>query len=96
MRHSCLGSARCSADAYADIFDYTFLLAAYDDAYWAYAYDDLIDTAFWDVGSPYSAYASIAPEGSVAPNGDVEPGVGSSRLRERSGLSQRALRQLCQ
>jgi len=84
--------------AYADIFDYTFWPAAYDDAYWAYAYDDLIDTAFWDVGSPYSAYAGIDPEGNVAPNGHIEPGsatVGSSRLRERSGLSERALGQLC-
>ncbi|MDE2468763.1 MAG: Spy/CpxP family protein refolding chaperone [Bradyrhizobium sp.] len=84
--------------AYADIFDYTFWPAAYDDAYWAYAYDDLIDTAFWDVGSPYSAYASIDAEGNVAPNGYVEPGsaaVGASQLRERSGLSQRDLQQLC-
>jgi len=83
---------------YSDIFNYTFWPEAYDDAYWAYAYDDLIDTAFWDNGSPYSAYASIAPDGSVAPDGYVEPGgaiVGSSRLRERSGLSPQALRQLC-
>jgi hypothetical protein len=84
--------------AYADIFDYTFWPAAYDDAYWAYAYDDLIDTAFWDVGSPYSAYASINAEGNVAPDGYIQPGsatVGASQLRERSGLSQRDLRQLC-
>jgi hypothetical protein len=84
--------------AYADIFDYTFWPEAYDDAYWAYAYDDLIDTAFWDVGSPYSAYASIGPDGGVAPDGYIEPGgatVGSSRLRERSGLSPRELQQLC-
>jgi TolA-binding protein len=83
---------------YSDIFDYTFWPEAYDDAYWAYAYDDLIDTVFWDNGSPYSAYASIAPDGSVAPDGYIEPGgaiVGSSRLRERSGLSPQALRQLC-
>jgi hypothetical protein len=83
---------------YSDIFAYTFWPDAYDSAYWAYAYDDLIDTAFWDVGSPYSAYASIAPDGSAAPDGYIEPGgaiVGSSRLRERSGLSPQALRQLC-
>jgi TolA-binding protein len=83
---------------YSDIFDYTFWPEAYDDAYWAYAYDDLIDAVFWDNGSPYSAYASIATDGSVAPDGYVEPGgaiVGSSRLRERSGLSPQALRQLC-
>ena len=83
---------------YADIFAYTFWPQAYDDAYWAYAYDDLIDTVFWDPGNPYSAYASIAPDGSVAPDGYIEPGgamVGSSRLRERSGLSSQALRQLC-
>jgi TolA-binding protein len=84
--------------AYSDIFDYTFWPQAYDDAYWAYAYDDLIDTVFWDSGSPYSAYASIAPDGRAAPDGYVAPGgamVGSSRLRERSGLSPQALRQLC-
>jgi TolA-binding protein len=78
--------------AYADIFDYTFWPTAYDDAYWAYAYDDFLDTIFWDVGSPYSAYASIEP------NDYFEPGsamVGSSQLRERSGLSPQALRQLC-
>jgi hypothetical protein len=83
---------------YADIFDYTFWPQAYDDACWAYAYDDLIDTVFWDPGNPYSAYASIASDGSVAADGYVAPGgamVGSSRLRERSGLSAQALRQLC-
>lgn len=81
--------------AYADIFDYTFWPDAYDDAYWAYAYDDFVDTVFWDAGSPYSAYASIEPQGY---QGALEPGgamVGSQRLRERSGLSPRALRQLC-
>jgi hypothetical protein len=77
---------------YSDIFNYTFWPQAYDDAYWAYAYDDLIDTVFWDPGSPYSAYASIAPDGYVEPGGAT---VGSSRLRERSGLSPQTLRQLC-
>jgi hypothetical protein len=84
--------------AYADIFNYAFWPNAYDDAYWAYAYDDFVDSVFWDVGSPYSAYASIAPGGSIAPDGYLEPGgaiVSSSRLRERSGLSPQALRQLC-
>ena len=78
--------------AYADIFDYTFWPAAYDDAYWAYAYDDFVDTVFWDAGSPYSAYAGIAPEGYLQPGGAV---VSSSQLRQRSGLSPQALRQLC-
>jgi hypothetical protein len=78
--------------AYADIFNYTFWPQAYDDAYWAYAYDDFLDTVFWDVGSPYSAYASIAPEGPLEPGSAM---VGSSQLRQRSGLSPRALRQLC-
>ncbi len=78
--------------AYADIFNYTFWPAAYDDGYWAYAYDDFLDTVFWDVGSPYSAYASIEPDGYPAPGGAV---VGSSQLRARSGLSAKALRQLC-
>jgi hypothetical protein len=78
--------------AYADIFNYTFWPQAYDDAYWAYAYDDFLDTVFWDVGSPYSAYASIAPEDPLEPGSAM---VGSSQLRQRSGLSPRALRQLC-
>ena len=78
--------------AYVDIFDYTFWPSAYDDAYWAYAYDDFLDTLFWDVGSPYSAYASIAPDAFLEPGSAM---VGSSRLRERSGLSPQALRQLC-
>ncbi len=78
--------------AYADIFDYTFWPYAYDDAYWAYAYDDFLDTVFWDVGSPYSAYASVAPDEYIEPGSAM---VGSSRLVERSGLSQQALRQLC-
>jgi TolA-binding protein len=78
--------------AYADIFDYTFWPEGYDDAYWAYAYDDLVDTVFWDAGSPYSAYASIAPEEALEPGGAM---VGASQLRARSGMSERALRQLC-
>lgn len=78
--------------AYADIFDYTFWPDAYDDAYWAYAYDDFVDTVFWDAGSPYSAYASLAPDEYLEPGGAI---VGSSRVRERSSLSQQAVRQLC-
>ena len=78
--------------AYADIFDYTFWPSAYDDAYWAYAYDDFVDTVFFDVGSPYSAYASTAPGGYLDPGGAF---VGSSQVRERSGVSPQALRQLC-
>ena len=78
--------------AYADIFDYTFWPQAYDDAYWAYAYDDFVDTVFWDVGNPASAYASIEPGGAIEPDGVV---AGSSQLRQRSGLSPRALQQLC-
>jgi LTXXQ motif family protein len=78
--------------AYADIFEYTFWPDAYDDAYWAYAYDDFLDTVFWDVGSPYSAYASIASDDYLEPGSAM---VGSSRLVDRAGLSQQALRQLC-
>ena len=47
----------------------TFWPSAYDDAYWAYAYDDFVDTVFFDVGSPYSAYASTAPGGYLEPGG---------------------------
>jgi hypothetical protein len=76
--------------AYSDIFEYTFWPYAYDPGYWAYAYDDFVDTVFWDADSPHSAYARLGPT-------DLESdGVASgSRPRERSGVSQQALRQLC-
>jgi hypothetical protein len=77
--------------AYSDIFEYTFWPYAYDPGYWAYAYDDFVDTVFWGAESPYSAYARLGPTEYPESNG-VATG---SRPRERSGVSQQALRQLC-
>jgi hypothetical protein len=77
--------------AYSDIFEYTFWPYAYDPGYWAYAYDDFVDTVFWGAESPYSAYARLGPTEYPESNG-VATG---SRPRERSGVSQQALRELC-
>ena len=77
--------------AYSDIFEYTFWPYAYEPGYWAYAYDDFVDTVFWGAESPYSAYARLGPTEYPESNG-VATG---SRPRERSGVSQQALRQLC-
>jgi hypothetical protein len=76
--------------AYSDIFEYTFWSYAYDPGYWAYAYDDFVDTVYWGADSPYSAYAGIGPAG--YPERGVTTGA---RPRERSGVSQQALKQLC-
>ena len=49
---------------YSDIFYYTFWPYGYEEGYWAYAYDDFIDSLFWGpVGPPdeYLAYAPAAP-----------------------------------
>jgi hypothetical protein len=77
--------------AYSDIFEYTFWPYAYDPGYWAYAYDDFVDTVFWGADSPYSAYARLAP--TEYPQSDSTST--GSRPRERSGVSQQDLRQLC-
>jgi hypothetical protein len=77
--------------AYSDIFEYTFWPYAYDPGYWAYAYDDFVDTVFWGADSPYSAYARLGPPEYSEPDGATT----GSRPRERSGVSQQALRQLC-
>ena len=79
--------------AYSDIFNYTFWPYAYDRGYWAYAYDDFVDTVFWGAESPYySSYARVGPTEYLEPGG-VTTG---SRVRERLGVSPRALRQLCE
>jgi hypothetical protein len=62
-----------------------------DPGYWAYAYDDFVDTVFWGADSAYSAYARLGPAEYPEPDGAT---IGS-RPRERSGVSQQALRQLC-
>jgi hypothetical protein len=77
--------------AYSDIFEYTFWPYAYDPGYWAYAYDDFVDTVFWGADSPYSVYARLAPTESPESDGAST----GSRLRERSGVSQQSLSQLC-
>jgi hypothetical protein len=77
--------------AYSDIFEYTFWPYAYDPGYWAYAYDDFVDTVFWGAESPYSAYARLGPAEYPESDGVVT----RSRLRERSGVSQQTLTQLC-
>jgi hypothetical protein len=77
--------------AYSDIFEYTFWPYAYDPGYWAYAYDDFVDTVFWGADSPYSAYAGLAPTDYPESN-DATTGA---RTRERSGVSQQSLGQLC-
>ncbi|WP_249142277.1 Spy/CpxP family protein refolding chaperone [Bradyrhizobium sp. AUGA SZCCT0160] len=78
--------------AYSDIFEYTFWPSGYDVGYWAYAYDDFVDTVFWGADSPYSAYARLSPTGRQESDGVI----GGSRPRDSSGMSQQALRQLCE
>jgi hypothetical protein len=75
--------------AYSDIFEYTFWPSGYDPGYWAYAYDDFVDTVFWGADSPYSAYASLSPEGGGASAGY------NYQARARASASPQALRQLC-
>ncbi len=82
--------------AYSDIFEYTFRPYAYEPGYWAYAYDDFVDTVFWGAESPYSAYARLGPTEYPEGNGATT----GSRPRDRSGVSQSGvnqqdLRQLC-
>ena len=77
--------------AYSDIFEYTFWPYAYDPGYWAYAYDDFFDTVFWGANSPYSAYARLGPTEYPESDGAIT----GSRPRQRSGVSQEDLRQLC-
>jgi hypothetical protein len=58
--------------AYADVFDYTFWPAGYDDGYWAYIYDDFVDGLFWGEVGPPAEYA-YAPEPSGSPSGSSAP-----------------------
>ena len=80
--------------AYSDIFDYTFFPAAYDDGYFAYAYDDFVDTVFWGPDSQYVedyAYAD-APIGS---GGIPRETTGSRPPRDRAPVSEQTVRALC-
>jgi hypothetical protein len=47
--------------AYSDIFEYTFWPYAYDEGYWAYFYDDFIDSIYFVEAAPYSDYAYYGP-----------------------------------
>jgi hypothetical protein len=80
--------------AYSDIFDYTFFPAAYDDGYFAVAYDDFMDTVFWGPDSQYVedyAYAD-APMGT---GGIPRETTGSRPPRERAPVSEQTVRALC-
>ena len=80
--------------AYSDIFDYTFFPAAYDDGYFAYAYDDFIDTVFWGPESPYVedyAYADVP----MGPGGISRETTGSRPPRDRAPVSEQTVRALC-
>ena len=83
------GWARCLALRLFRHFQYTFWPSGYDPGYWAYAYDDFVDTVFWGADSPYSAYASLSSEG-----GGASAGYGY-QSRARASASPQALRQLC-
>jgi hypothetical protein len=78
--------------AYLDVFEYTFWPRAYDPGYWAYAYDDFVDNVFWGADSPSAAYARI---GSTE-NQESDGVISGPRPRDSSGVSQQAVRQLCE
>lgn len=50
--------------AYVDIFYFVFWPYGYENGYWAYVYDEFIDSLLWGVAGPpeeYVAYASAPP-----------------------------------
>ena len=47
--------------AYSDIFEYTFWPYAYDDGYWAYVYDDFVDSIFFVEAAPIPTTPMTAP-----------------------------------
>jgi LTXXQ motif family protein len=60
--HSWRGAGLCSGlISTPNLFYYPFWPEAYDDAYWAYAYDDFVGSIYWAVGNPYAVYAYGAP-----------------------------------
>jgi hypothetical protein len=71
------------------MFYYAFWPTAYDDGYWAYAYDNVVDGSFWAYGDPYSAFAYAGPSPDTA-------GLtrGTTRARPRAGGGETAGRQL--
>ena len=85
--------------AYSDIFDYTFFPAAYDDGYFAYAYDDFVDTVFWGPDSPYIDDVAYADNSIAIPSarvgGVVRETTGSRPPRERAPVNPQTVRALC-
>ena len=82
-----LGSARCSGPTPIPTSSNTRSgPTAYDPGYWAYAYDDFVDTVFWGTDSPYSAYARYP-----------EPGAAFTDFERAhaASVSPQTLRQLC-
>jgi LTXXQ motif family protein len=77
--------------AYLDVFEYTFWPRAYEPGYWAYAYDDFVDNVFWGADSPSAAYARLGSTEDRESDGVT----GDSRPRQSTGVSQQAVRQLC-
>jgi len=73
--------------AYSDIFEYTFWPYAYDDAYWAYVYDDFVDSMFFVEGSPYSDYAYGGPSPRSYTTGSAPP--------SRPGAPRNDVAQIC-
>jgi hypothetical protein len=85
--------------AYSDIFDYTFWPAAYDDGYFAVAYDDFIDTVFWGPDSPYVedyAYADMpAGTGGIPRETTGSRNPRENIARDRAPVSEQTVRALC-
>jgi len=69
------------------VFYYTFWPDAYDPGYWAYAYDDFVDTVFWGADSPYAAYARYPEYGAA---------ITDYQTRKRPTASRQTLRELCE
>jgi LTXXQ motif family protein len=65
------------------MFYYAFWPTAYDDGYWAYAYDDLIDGTFWASSDPYAAYAYVGPNPGTA---GLVGSTGRQSRRQGAGL----------
>ena len=65
--------------AYSDIFEYTFWPYAYDEGYWAYFYDDFVDSIFFVEASPYSDYAYYGPSPRSYTTASVPRGSGVPR-----------------
>jgi hypothetical protein len=72
-----------------DVFYYAFWPSAYDEGYWAYAYDDFVDAVFCDYGYPY------ASSGYASPRADRSERDAARRSGARNQPPERAA-QLCE